>query len=290
MPNSEIILVTGATGSLGQELVRQLSSNDNRVIALSRDERKQAKMQQRFPEIDYVIADVRDSRALSRIFKYADYVIHAAAMKRIDSCGDNPFEAVMTNILGAQNIIDAASENGVKKVIAISSDKAVHPSNLYGGTKLVADHLFMRANGNTRFSTVRMGNFWHSRGSVQEYWSELWEHGEKYLPLTDERVTRFFITLSDAANFVLFCLDNMIGGEIFVPKMQSHKITSFAPEGTEFLITGMRPGEKIHEKAICQEDARNTVEFDNYYITYPSGIPDDIAVSNVPEGFEYSSG
>ena len=284
------ICITGATGSLGQELVRQLLSENMTIIALSRDERKQAQMQQRFPHIDYVIADVRNCRALSRIFKQVDYVIHAAAMKRIDTCGDNPLEAILTNILGAQNVIDAAIQNGVKKVLAISSDKACHPSNLYGASKLCADYLFMAANSKTRFSTIRMGNFYGSRGSVQEYWEGLWEQGVRKLPLTSPDMTRFYISLKDAAKFVIDCLHLMQGGEIFAPRMDSHKITSLAPIGAEFIITGIRSGEKLHEVLITPEDSRNTVKYTTHFITYPNGIPKDEMAPRVPEGFEYSSG
>ena len=289
MSDNKTIAITGATGSLGQELVAQMLPKFN-IIAISRDERKQAQMQQRFRHVNYVIADVRDSKALLRSFRNIDYVIHCAAMKRIDSCGDNPLEAISTNILGAQNVIDAAVHNGVKKVLAISSDKACHPSNVYGASKLCADYLFIHANSGTRFSTVRMGNFYGSRGSVQEYWDELWYHGERKLPLTHPDMTRFYIRLKDAAKFTIQCLEIMNGGEIFTPKMERLKITSLAPIDAEFIITGIRNGEKLHEKLITAEDARNTIERDDFYVTFPNGIPDNVVGIRVSEGFEYTSG
>jgi UDP-N-acetylglucosamine 4,6-dehydratase len=282
-------LITGGTGSLGKMLVTSLLGLTDRVVVVSRDERKQAQMQQEYKHVDYILGDVRNRKTLMNVFRGVDYVIHAAALKRIDSCHNNPWQAVLTNVVGSQNVIDAAVYNGVKKVIALSSDKACSPSGLYGATKLVADYLFISGNWKTKFSTIRMGNFHGSRGSVQEYWEELWQQGFRVLPLTHPETTRFYISLEEAAKFVIKCLNIMEGGEIFAPKMNSRRIVDLAPEDATFAEMGMRPGEKLHELLVTREDSRNTVEFKDYYITYPNGIPEDIGVSNVPEGFEYSS-
>jgi len=272
------VLVTGGTGSFGKKFIRKaLDLGVKKVIVFSRDELKQYEMAQEFTDsrIRFFIGDVRDKDRLYRAFDGVDIVIHAAALKHVGACEYNPFEAVKTNINGAQNIIEAAIDRGVEKVIALSTDKACSPVNLYGATKLASDKLFVAGNSyvgvkNTKFSVVRYGNVVGSRGSVVPFFKKMRENGT--LPITDDRMTRFWITLEQGVQFVLDNLERMHGGEIFIPKIPSMKVTDLAraigPEcKTE--IVGIRPGEKLHEAMITEDDARNTLEYDSYYVIQP---------------------
>lgn len=296
------ILVTGGTGSFGKKFVKKaLSLNVNKVIVFSRDELKQYEMKQEFKDerLRFFIGDVRDKERLYRAFDGVDIVIHAAAMKHVDACEYNPFEAIKTNIHGAQNVIEAALDREVEKVIALSTDKACSPVNLYGATKLASDKLFVAANAyvgtkNTRFAVVRYGNVVGSRGSVVPFFKKIRHTG--VLPITDERMTRFWITLDQGVQFVLDNLERMSGGEIFVPKIPSMRVTdlakAIAPE-CKIEIIGIRPGEKLHEAMITEDDARHTVEFDNYYVILPelswwnhNNYSDG---KTLPEGFKYTS-
>lgn len=275
---NKTILVTGGTGSFGKKFVRKaLTLGVKKIIVFSRDELKQYEMKQEFNDerIRFFIGDVRDKERLYRAFDGVDIVIHAAAMKHVDACEYNPFEAVKTNIHGAQNIIDAAIDKGVEKVIALSTDKACSPINLYGATKLASDKLFIAANAyvgekHTKFAVVRYGNVVGSRGSVVPFFKKVRETG--ILPVTDDRMTRFWITLDKGVQFVIDNLDRMHGGELFVPKIPSMNILDLAkaigPE-CEIKIVGIRPGEKLHEAMITEDDARHTIEFDDYYVIQP---------------------
>ncbi|MFJ7735979.1 UDP-N-acetylglucosamine 4,6-dehydratase (inverting) [Lysinibacillus sp. NPDC097287] len=296
------ILVTGGTGSFGKKFIRKaLQQGVKKVIVFSRDELKQYEMKQEYTDarIRFFIGDVRDKDRLYRAFDGVDIVIHAAAMKHVDACEYNPFEAVKTNINGAQNIIEAAIDRGVEKVIALSTDKACAPVNLYGATKLASDKLFVAANSYvgdnpTRFAVVRYGNVVGSRGSVVPFFKKVRE--TRVVPITDERMTRFWITLDQGVQFVLDNLERMHGGEIFVPKIPSMNIMdlakAIAPE-CETKIVGIRPGEKLHEAMIMEDDARHTVEFDTYYVIQPefSFWSKKFAEGGkeLPEGFEYTS-
>ncbi|MEK3643911.1 UDP-N-acetylglucosamine 4,6-dehydratase (inverting) [Aeribacillus sp. FSL M8-0235] len=300
---NQTILITGGTGSFGRKFVRRiLEYNIKKVIVFSRDELKQYEMAQEYtdPRIRFFIGDVRDKERLYRAFDGVDYVVHAAAMKQVPACEYNPFEAVKTNIYGAQNIIEAAIDRGVKRVIALSTDKAAAPINLYGATKLASDKLFVAANSyvgekETRFAVVRYGNVVGSRGSVVPLFKKMAAEGKK-LPITDERMTRFWITLDQGVQFVIDSLARMKGGEIFVPKISSMKVVdlakAIAPEA-EIEIIGIRPGEKLHETMITEDDARHTVEFDNYYVITPEfpWCPQEYADQgrSLPEGFKYTS-
>lgn len=291
-----VILVTGATGSLGQALIELLfKCNPAKIIVFSRDEYKQVEMKRKWsgPEypIRYFIGDVRDEKRLQRAFKGVDYVIHTAALKHIDLCHYNPFEAVQTNVLGAQNVINAAIDQNVKKVIAISSDKAVAPVSIYGATKLCSDFMFTDANVYSGmkgpcFSVVRFGNFIGSRGSVIPYFEEQAKKGEVF-SITDDRMTRFWITLEEAASVTIRMLQKMQGGEIFTPKMAEKRIVDVAKEIHEkyyqdelkppkfkYNILGRRPREKIQEELLVETDMINTKEFGNYYVTWPNGRPE----------------
>ncbi len=308
MLNKKNILITGGTGSFGKKCTEYILNNfkPKRLIIFSRDELKQFEMAQEYPDtqydcIRYFIGDVRDKERLYRAFHGVDYVIHAAALKQVPSAEYNPFEAVKTNILGAQNVINAAIDQGVKRVIALSTDKAANPINLYGATKLCSDKLFIAGNSyvgshGTIFSVVRYGNVAGSRGSVIPFFLKCAEKG--ILPITDPKMTRFWITLEQGVKFVLDCLERMVGGELFVLKLPSMNIMdlakTIAPECT-IEIVGIRPGEKLHEVMITKDDARRTLEFDRYFIVQPDfhfwkqrfnfneGTP-------VPEEFEYNSG
>lgn len=283
------ILVTGGTGSFGKHFTEYMLSNHKikRLIIYSRDEFKQDNMRKdlnlKYGEdfidthVRFFIGDVRDKDRLYRAFNGVNYVVHAAALKQVPACEYNPFEAIKTNINGAQNVIDAALDRGIKCVIALSTDKAVNPINLYGGTKLVSDKLFCAANSysglsGTRFAVVRYGNVAGSRGSVIPFFKQLVETGEKDLPVTDVRMTRFWMTLDDAVNLVLEAFNKASGGEIFVYKNPSFKITDLAkvlsPDG-KIREVGIRVGEKIHESMITKDDSRSTYEYDKYYIIYP---------------------
>ncbi|RKL68339.1 UDP-N-acetylglucosamine 4,6-dehydratase (inverting) [Salipaludibacillus neizhouensis] len=272
------ILVTGGTGSFGKMFIKRVLQYDvKKVIVFSRDELKQYEMAQEFTDtrIRFFIGDVRDKDRLYRAFDGVDIVIHAAAMKHVEACEYNPFEAVKTNINGAQNIIEAAIDRGVNRVIALSTDKACSPINLYGATKLASDKLFVAANSyvgdkDTKFAVVRYGNVVGSRGSVVPFFKKIRHTGT--IPITDERMTRFWITLEHGVQFVLDSLDRMHGGEIFVPKIPSMKVTDLAkavaPE-CKIEVVGIRPGEKLHEAMITEDDARRTLEYDTYYVIQP---------------------
>ncbi|MGG3804440.1 UDP-N-acetylglucosamine 4,6-dehydratase (inverting) [Metabacillus fastidiosus] len=302
MFTNKTILVTGGTGSFGRKFVtRALSEGVKKIIIFSRDELKQYEMKQEFTDerIRFFIGDVRDKERLYRAFENVDIVIHAAAMKHVDACEYNPFEAVKTNIHGAQNVIEAAIDRGVERVIALSTDKAASPVNLYGATKLASDKLFVAANSyvgdkKTKFSVVRYGNVVGSRGSVVPFFQKIKHTGR--IPITDERMTRFWITLDQGVQFVLDSLERMYGGEIFVPKIPSMTITdlakAIAPE-CEIDIIGIRPGEKLHEAMIMEDDARHTIEFDTYYVIQPE-FPwwsDKYSEhgGELSEGFKYTS-
>ncbi|MBT0663932.1 UDP-N-acetylglucosamine 4,6-dehydratase (inverting) [Geobacter pelophilus] len=284
MMNYRSILVTGGTGSFGKKFVETILANYpqvERLVVYSRDELKQYEMSQVFseseyPAIRYFIGDVRDKDRLIRAFEGIDVVIHAAALKQVPACEYNPFEAVKTNILGAQNVIEAAIATGVKKVVALSTDKAAAPINLYGATKLCSDKLFTAANNyrgkrDLSFSVVRYGNVMGSRGSVIPFF--LKRRSEGAIPITDEGMTRFNITLEDGVKLVLFALDVMWGGEIFIPKIPSYRILELADAlapGSEREVVGIRPGEKVHEEMITETDALNCIEFKDYYVILPS--------------------
>lgn len=302
------ILVTGGTGSFGNRFVRRVLQEykPERVIVFSRDELKQFQMRQRFPVTDFpnlrmFIGDVRDRDRLSRVMDGVDIVIHAAALKQIPTAEFNPLEAIKTNVLGAANVIDVALDHRVKKVIALSTDKAANPINLYGATKLCSDKLFVAANGaalhETRFSVVRYGNVVGSRGSVIPYFLSQRPTGR--LTITDPRMTRFLITLDQGVDLVLQCLDQMLGGEILVPKIPSVRVTQLAqviaPECEQHII-GIRPGEKLHETMISEDDARLTIEFEEHFVIQPSHSywnPKDFLSGQpgkpCPESFRYSS-
>ena len=313
MLNNKTILITGGTGSFGKKFIKTILDkySPKKVIVYSRDELKQFEMQQEFPDNDYpsmryFIGDVRDYHRLKMAMSDVDIVIHAAALKQVPACEYNPFEAVKTNIIGGQNVIDAAISCGVKKVIALSTDKAAAPINLYGATKLASDKLFIAANNysgghDIKFSVVRYGNVMGSRGSVIPFFKKKADTG--VLPITDERMTRFNITLQNGVDFVLQCLDKMWGGELFVPKIPSYKILdvakAIAPE-CKHEIVGIRPGEKLHEEMITETDALNSVEFEKYFVILPSTQLWDIerfrqesnsSIGKMCEyGFSYNSG
>ena len=300
--SNKTVLVTGGTGSFGKKFItKALTLGVKKIIVFSRDELKQYEMKQEFTDnrIRFFIGDVRDKDRLYRAFDGVDIVIHAAAMKHVDACEYNPFEAVKTNIHGAQNIIEAAIDRGVEKVIALSTDKACSPVNLYGATKLASDKLFVAANAyvgekKTQFSVVRYGNVVGSRGSVVPFFKKIKHTG--VLPITDDRMTRFWITLEHGVQFVLDNLERMHGGEIFVPKIPSMNIMDLAkavaPE-CETKIIGIRPGEKLHEAMIMEDDARHTIEFDDYYAILPelswANLDQYKDGKKIAEGFSYTS-
>lgn len=304
MLDGKTILVTGGTGSFGKKFTRMVLDryDVNKLIIFSRDELKQAQMRTEFgnnPKLRFFIGDVRDKERLYRAFDGVDIVIHAAALKRVPECEYNPFEAIKTNVIGAQNIIDAAIDRGVSKIVALSTDKAVNPINLYGATKLCSDKLFIAGNSyvggkDIRFAVVRYGNVVGSRGSVVPLFLQLKEAGK--LPITDPRMTRFWITLEEGVEMVFTALEKMQGGEVFVPKIPSMKITdlakAIAPE-CELEIVGIRPGEKLHESLITGSDARHTLEFDNYYIIQPEfswwRLGNHKDGKPIEEDFEYTS-
>ena len=308
MLNDKNILITGGTGSFGKKITEIILKKykPRRLIIFSRDELKQFEMSQtysmdQYPCIRYFIGDVRDKERLNRAFYNVDYVIHAAAMKQVPAAEYNPFEAVKTNIIGAQNVINVAIDQGIHKVMALSTDKAANPVNLYGATKLCSDKLFIAGNTygshkETIFSVVRYGNVMGSRGSVIPFFLKVKDQG--YLPITDPNMTRFWITLEQAVEFVLVCLEKMCGGELFVPKIPSMNImdlaNAIAPE-CETRIVGVRPGEKIHELMISRDDARQTLELDNFYVIQPQFNYWTRRSSwdegrKVPDDFEYDSG
>ena len=278
---NKTLMITGGTGSFGQMCIQLLLKHDlKKIIIYSRDELKQFEMANKFnsPKLRFFLGDVRDRHRLELATKEVDIVIHAAALKQVPAAEYNPMESIKTNIYGAENVISACIQNKVKKVIALSTDKAANPANLYGATKLCSDKLFVNANylsgsGGTRFSVVRYGNVVGSRGSVLPYFKSLIQKNAKSLPVTDERMTRFWINLDYGVKFVLNSLDLMIGGELFVPKSPSIKIVDLVKaldKNIKYHIVGIRPGEKLHEVMITQDDARNTVELDDRYMILPS--------------------
>ena len=305
------ILITGGTGSFGKKFVETVLlrfPDMERLVVYSRDELKQFEMSQifppsRYPQLRFFIGDVRDKERLSRALHGIDVVIHAAALKQVPACEYNPFEAIKTNILGAQNVIESSMDNGVKKVVAISTDKAAAPINLYGATKLCSDKLFVAANNfrghrDIKFSAVRYGNVLGSRGSVVPYFLAKREEG--VIPITDARMTRFNITLNEAVDLVLYALENMRGSEIFVPKIPSYRILDLAEAiapGCRTQVTGIRPGEKLHEEMITATDALNTVELEKHFVMLPSGNSaklssylDSFSATLCGQGFSYNSG
>jgi UDP-N-acetylglucosamine 4,6-dehydratase len=312
MFDDKSILITGGTGSFGQQYVDTLLRRykPKRLVILSRDELKQYEMQQKFsdPVMRYFIGDVRDEDRLKQAMRGIDYVIHAAALKHVPAAEYNPMECIKTNIHGAQNVIEAALENNVEKVIALSTDKAAIPINLYGATKLASDKLFVAANNiagsrKTRFAVVRYGNVVGSRGSVVPYFKKLIKEGATSLPITDTRMTRFWITLQQGVDFVLKNFQRMHGGEIFVPKIPSIHITDLAESispGIDINIIGIRPGEKLHETMCPADDSHLTLEFDDHYVIQPSIQMSHSKIyktnnigekgTAVAQGFEYSSG
>lgn len=282
MFNNKNILITGGTGSFGKKYTKILLENykPNKIIIYSRDELKQYEMAQEFDSsiMRYFIGDVRDEDRLNTAMNGVDFVIHAAAMKHVPIAEYNPMECIKTNIHGAQNVINASIKNRVEKVIALSTDKACNPVNLYGATKLASDKLFIAANNivgisPTRFSVVRYGNVVGSRGSVVPLFKKLIANGAKELPITDEKMTRFWITLEDGVKFVLKNFERMQGGELFIPKIPSMKITDLAATLAPNLptkIIGIRPGEKLHEIMISADDALHSLEFSDHYVIMPS--------------------
>lgn len=314
MFNDKNILITGGTGSFGKCFIATLLERytPNRIVVYSRDELKQFEMSTRAPfqqhakTLRYFIGDIRDLPRLERAMEGIDIVVHAAALKQVPAAEYNPFEAVKTNIIGGQNVIDACLGAEVKRVIALSTDKAAAPINLYGATKLCSDKLFVAANNyrgprDIRFSVVRYGNVLGSRGSVVPFFLQRRPSG--ILPITDERMTRFNITLQQGVDFVFSCFERMWGGELFVPKIPSYHISdvarAVAPE-CRLEVIGIRPGEKLHEEMITDTDALNTIEFDDYFVILPSTplweTADFCANSNrtpgrrPPFGFRYNSG
>ena len=314
--NNKSVLITGGTGSFGKmftKLILERNPQIKKLVILSRDEQKHFQMSQEFPEnkypaMRYFIGDVRDKSRLKRAFEGIDIVIHAAAMKHVHLAEYNPMECVKTNINGAENVIDAALESGVSEVVALSTDKAAAPINLYGATKLTSDKLFIAANNvkgkrDIRFSVVRYGNVMGSNGSVMPFFLNKKKNGDKFLPITDSQMTRFNISLQDGCEMVFYAIEKAWGGEVFIPKIPSYKIsdvaTAIAPE-LEQKVVGIRPGEKLHEEMITSSDSSNTVDLGKYYAILPQKSPysqyskDDYKNAfnglDVPDGFSYNSG
>ena len=306
MFENEVVLITGGTGSFGTKFtdVMMREYRPKKLIIFSRDELKQHNMRQIYPDtadspIRYFIGDVRDVDRLRRAFEDVDIVIHAAALKQVPACEYNPIEAINTNVVGAKNVIDAALDTGVKRVIAMSTDKAVNPVNVYGATKLCAEKLFIQSNSyagarNVRFSCVRYGNVVGSRGSVIPLFLEQSKHG--MVTITDKRMTRFWITLEQGVRFVIRCIEYMNGGEVFIPKIPSMSIPELAravaPE-SEVEYVGIRPSEKLHETLVSEEEARHTVELNDMFVVQPthpwwSNSNFENGVS-LPEGYRYAS-
>ncbi len=313
MLNEKTILITGGTGSFGKKFLEKIfrEYQPKKVIIYSRDEYKQSVMKMDYADkvdisrVRFFIGDVRDRDRLHRAFEGVDYVIHAAAMKQVPTCEYNPMEAIKTNIGGAQNVIDAALDCGVRKVVALSTDKAVNPINLYGGTKLVSDKLFIAANsyiGNnykTIFSVVRYGNVAGSRGSVIPIWRKVLEEGGDTLGVTDLRMTRFWITLDQGVDLVFKALQESIGGETYISKIPSFHIGDLAEAmlpGCKLNEFGIREGEKLHEVMVTKDDSFMTYEYEKHYIIYPHfewwNLKENFALGGrkVEEGFEYNSG
>lgn len=308
--NGKSVLVTGGTGSFGKHFIKTVirEYKPRRLIIFSRDELKQFEMQQEFPHeqypfIRYFIGDVRDRDRLELALNDVDFVVHAAAMKQVTTAEYNPFECIRTNVFGAENVVNACLRRGVKRVVALSTDKAANPVNLYGASKLASDKIFVAANNlagadGTRFSVVRYGNVFGSRGSVIPFFRKLIENGADSLPITDERMTRFWITLSQGVNFVLSSMEMMRGGEIYVPKIASSTIPQLAtlvsPSHKQHVV-GIRPGEKLHETMIPADDAHCTVELGDRYVilqSFATAARDAYLHRGgkpVPDGFSYSS-
>ena len=309
MLNNKTILVTGGTGSFGKCFTKYVLThyNPKKIIIYSRDEFKQWMMASEFSEyaekLRFFIGDVRDYERMLRAFEGVDYVIHAAAMKQVPACEYNPNEAIKTNIVGAQNVIDASLNKGVKKVVALSTDKAVNPVNLYGGTKLVSDKLFIAANAycgdkDLNFSIVRYGNVAGSRGSIIPLFAKLIKEGATELPVTDLRMTRFWISLEEGVKLVIKALEEAKGGETFISKIPSFRIPdlveAMAP-GMKIKEIGIRPGEKLDEVMVTSEDSMTTYEYDKHFIIYPQMFWQESKKPNpsgkkVEDGFYYSSG
>jgi|TARA_B100001093_G_scaffold267660_1_gene255995 UDP-N-acetylglucosamine 4,6-dehydratase (inverting) len=310
MLKNKSILITGGTGSFGKKFVKKILEKNNNIkklIIFSRDELKQYEMAKNFsskkyPQVRYFIGDVRDKERLERACKDVDYIIHAAALKQVPAAEYNPMEFIKTNIHGASNLIEAAISADVKKIIALSTDKAAAPINLYGATKLCSDKLFIAANNyagkkNISFSVVRYGNVMNSRGSIIPFFKEEVKKG--FIPITDKRMTRFNITLDESVDFVLNCLKISKGGEIFIPKIPSYKVTDVAKaidKNAKIKIIGIRPGEKIHEEMITVSDSQNTLDVKNFYIILPSGNHElnkfyykNFSAKRVPNDFSYNS-
>ena len=311
MFNDKAILITGGTGSFGNNMTKYLLENYNvrKIVIYSRDEFKQWQMAEKFKDdkekLRFFVGDVRDAGRLFRAFHEIDYVIHAAAMKQVPACEYNPSEAIKTNINGAQNVIDAAIDCGVKKVVALSTDKAVNPINLYGGTKLVSDKLFIAANAYSRgretcFSVVRYGNVAGSRGSVIPFFKSKLQAGSTVLPITDYRMTRFWISLQQGVELVVKAFRESVGGETYISKIPSFKVVDLAKaiggDAIETEEVGIRDGEKIHEVMITEYDAPHTYEYDEHYIIYPNNYwwnrerLENVKGRKVGESFEYNSG
>jgi UDP-N-acetylglucosamine 4,6-dehydratase len=312
MFTNKSILITGGTGSFGKKCIEAILQRykPKRLIVFSRDELKQFEMQQDFNDkaMRYFLGDVRDPERMKQATRGVDIIIHAAALKQVPAAEYNPMECIKTNITGAQNVINAAIENSVDRVIALSTDKAANPINLYGATKLVSDKLFVAANNmtgghNTRFAVVRYGNVVGSRGSVVPFFRNLLTGGAQELPITHPDMTRFWITLPQGIEFVLKAFERMQGGEIFVPKIPSSRITDLAEAlapGKPIKIIGIRPGEKLHEIMCPADDSHLTLEFHDHYVIQPSitfFTPVDYRVNQlgeqgapVDQGFEYNSG
>ena len=308
--NDKSVLVTGGTGSFGKHFIKTVIAQykPRRLIVFSRDELKQFEMAQdfpieKFPFIRYFIGDVRDRDRLDLALRDVDYVVHAAAMKQVTTAEYNPFECIRTNVFGAENVVSAALRRGVKRVVALSTDKAANPINLYGASKLASDKIFVAANNlagaeGTRFSVVRYGNVFGSRGSVVPFFKKLAEDGAESLPITDERMTRFWITLTQGVNFVLSSMEMMRGGEIYVPKIPSTTMPDLArliSPGMKQHVIGIRPGEKLHETMIPADDAHCTVEFEDRYVILASFAAAareaylHRGAKPVADGFSYSS-
>ncbi len=302
---NQVVLITGGTGSFGKKFVQIILEEYNpaKLIIFSRDELKQHEMRMGGfdqPNLRYFIGDVRDQLRLRRAMHGVDIVVHAAALKQVPACEYNPMEAIKTNILGSSNVIEAAIDSGVKKVLALSTDKAVNPVNLYGATKLAAEKLFVQSNAyaagtTTRFSCVRYGNVVGSRGSVVPMFIKQRQNGR--LTITDDRMTRFWISLEEGVRFVICCIEQMHGGEVFVPKTPSMYIVdlakAIAPQA-ELDIIGIRPGEKLHEMLIHEDEARSTIELEKMYVVQPSaalwfGHEWENQGKALPEGFRYAS-
>tara|TARA_B100000780_G_scaffold159173_1_gene111251 strand:- start:779 stop:1810 length:1032 start_codon:yes stop_codon:yes gene_type:complete len=314
--NGKSILITGGTGSFGKmftKLILERNPDIKKLVIFSRDEQKHFNMAQEFPEdkypaIRFFIGDVRDKSRLVRAFEGIDIVIHAAAMKHVHLAEYNPMECVKTNINGAENVIDAALQSGVKHIVALSTDKAAAPINLYGATKLASDKLFVAANNmkgerDIRFSVVRYGNVMGSNGSVMPFFLNKKNKGEKFLPITDKQMTRFNISLEDGCEMVFYAIEKAWGGEVFVPKIPSYRIPDVATaiaSNLEQKEVGIRPGEKLHEEMITSSDSYNTVDLGKYYAILPQKSPysqyskDDYKKAlngvDVADGFSYNSG